>query len=293
MLKLHLVGAGTPTPSALRFGTCYLVDPGGPLLMFDCGPAATYKMVRMGLWPAQVGHLFFSHHHFDHNADYPCFVLCRWDQGAGQDKPLKVWGPSPTSRVTERLFSEGGAFHPDWEARVEHPGSQEIYRKRGGLLPRRPPRLEVEELEAGGSVDGPGWRVTWARVRHIEPLMTTLAYRLETGNRSLVISSDTGECESIVALARGAETLLAHCWDVQARMGQFEAGMITGTVGAAKIAARAKVGRLILSHLGPALDRPEERERAMAEVARIFKGKIIFGRELETLDLEKDPLESA
>lgn len=285
MLKLHVVGAGTPTPTPLRFGTCYVVEVGGEMLMFDCGPASTYKMVSMGLWPTQVEHLFFSHHHFDHNVDYPCFVLCRWDQGAGRIPPLKVWGPSPTLQVTERLFAQGGAFHPDWEARVEHPGSQEIYEKRGGRLPRKPPSLEVEEIDAHSTVEGTDWKVTCARVRHIEPLMPTLAYRLEAGGSSLVISSDTGVCQSIVELAQGAETLLIHCWDSQKRMGGDEGGMITGTVEAAQIAAQAKVERVILSHLGPRLDQPEEREQAIAEVAAVFKGKIIFASERQTLEL--------
>ena len=44
--------------------------------MFDCGPAATHKLVKAGLYPTQVDNLFFTHHHFDHNIDYPCFLLC-------------------------------------------------------------------------------------------------------------------------------------------------------------------------------------------------------------------------
>ena len=40
--------------------------------------------------------LFFTHHHFDHNIDYPCFLLCRWDQAAGRGSELNVYGPKQT-----------------------------------------------------------------------------------------------------------------------------------------------------------------------------------------------------
>ena len=48
-------------------------------ILVDCGPEATYKLSRLGLLPTAVGVLFFTHHHSDHSADYPCFLMTRWD----------------------------------------------------------------------------------------------------------------------------------------------------------------------------------------------------------------------
>lgn len=285
MFKLHIIGAGTPTPSPNRFGTCYIAEIGNTLLMFDCGPAATYKMTRMGLWPTRVSHLFFSHHHFDHNADYPCFLLTRWDQSTEEVAPLRVYGPPPTRQVTEALIGQGGAFFPDWQARVEHPGSREIYQARGGTLPRRPPAVEVQEIDTGDSVSGGCWKVTGARVKHIEPWMPTLAYRLEVEGISLVMTSDTGLCPSITHFAGGADYLLIHCWDLQARMQPSEAGMITGTQTAAQIAEECGAGQLLLSHLGPKLDRPEDRRTAVADIEKRFGGTFHFVDELSTLEI--------
>jgi len=285
MVKLHIVGAGTPTPSPKRFGTCYIAEVEGSSLMFDCGPGSTYKMTRMELWPTDVGHLFFSHHHFDHNADYPCFLLSRWDQSTEAVEPLRVYGPPPTELVTEALIGSKGAFFPDWQARVEHPGSQEIYQGRGGTLPRRPPAVETHELDTGDCVKGNGWRVIGSRVKHIEPWMPTLAYRLEVAGTSLVLTSDTGFCQSIVDFARGADHLLIHCWDLQSRMQPSEAGMITGTKTAAEIAEQCGVRQLLLSHLGPKLDRPEDRKAATEDVANGFGGQFHFLDEFTTLEL--------
>jgi ribonuclease BN (tRNA processing enzyme) len=57
-----------------------VVELGDEQLMFDCGPAATHKLVKAGLFPTPVDHLFFTHHHFDHDVDYPAFLLARGDQ---------------------------------------------------------------------------------------------------------------------------------------------------------------------------------------------------------------------
>ena len=43
---LYLLGAGAPTPTKSRFGTAYVLQIGRDFLLFDCGPATTYKLVR-------------------------------------------------------------------------------------------------------------------------------------------------------------------------------------------------------------------------------------------------------
>ena len=285
MATLYFVGSGTPTPTRARFGTCYVLNLSREFLMFDCGPAATHKMVKMGLFPTQIDYLFFSHHHFDHNADYPCFLLCRWDQSVGREKPLQVWGPPPTAWITDQLIGPAGAFHHDWSARVGHRGSQEIFIKRGGDLPRPEPHVIVSDINTGHVIRQDLWNITSARAQHIEPWMPTLAYRVDYDGGSIVFTGDTGTCDSVIALAKGAETLLIHCWDHQETMKGNEAGMITGTIAAAEIALEAGVNRMILAHQGPNLDRPGSKEKAIADIARIFDGEIIFSEEALILDL--------
>ncbi len=84
MARVYVLGAGTPTPTASRFGSSFVVQTGGEYLMFDCGPAATHKLVKAGLFPTQIDYLFFTHHHFDHDIDYPCFLLCRWTRASAR-----------------------------------------------------------------------------------------------------------------------------------------------------------------------------------------------------------------
>ena len=49
MAKVFILGAGTPTPTPHRRGSAFAVEVGGEILMVDCGPAATFKLVKMGI----------------------------------------------------------------------------------------------------------------------------------------------------------------------------------------------------------------------------------------------------
>ena len=66
---------------------------------------------------------FFTHHHYDHNVDFAQFALVRWDQGAGKNAPLQIYGPKGTELYVNRLFGPGGAFEPNIVARTKHPPS--------------------------------------------------------------------------------------------------------------------------------------------------------------------------
>ncbi|SVB36328.1 uncharacterized protein METZ01_LOCUS189182, partial [marine metagenome] len=53
MATIHILGAGTPTPTPDRFGSSFALEIDGDQIMIDCGPAATHKLVKSGLWPTK------------------------------------------------------------------------------------------------------------------------------------------------------------------------------------------------------------------------------------------------
>ena len=286
MSVLYLLGTGTPTPTKSRFGTSCVLQLDADYLMFDCGPATTHKLVKAGLFPTQIDSLFFTHHHFDHNVDYPCFLLCRWDQSTAKENRLQVYGPPPTKWITERLIGPDGAFFHDWKARVEAPVSQSVHANRGGSLPRPEPSLDVHDVGPGTVAESNRWKVTAARVRHVEPWLESLSYRIDSEKGSIVFAGDTGPCESVSGLAHGADVLVVNCWDHQETMEQNgEAPGQTGTLDAARMALESGARKLILTHSGPHLTEPGSRERGIADIARIYQGEIIFGEELMRLTL--------
>ena len=286
MAVLYILGAGTPTPTPSRFGTSYVLALSGEYLMIDCGPATTYKLVRAGLFPTQIDYLFFTHHHFDHNADYPCFLLCRWDQSTGQESRLQVWGPEPTAWMTEQLIGPEGVFACDWKARVGAPVSQHVHKNRGGSLPRPEPELQATDIEPGAVVETEGWQATAAEARHVQPWLESLAYRVDFGGGSIVFAGDTEPCEPVSQLASGADVLVVNCWDHQATMDENgEAPGQTGTLDAARMADESGAKRLILTHAGAVLAAPGSRERGIADIAAIYSGEVIFTEELMRVDL--------
>lgn len=285
-MKVTLLGAGVPTPTPSRFGSAYLLDVVGRSLLVDCGPATTAKLVAAGRRPPEVSLLLFTHHHFDHNADYPCFVLTRWDQDVGQT-PLRVFGPPPTEAFTRTLFeAPGGAYVPDWIARVEHPGSQRVFANRGGTLPRRPPRIDATDVDASFVLEEDGFTVRAADTVHAQPWLESLAYRVDAGGASIAFTGDTEPVDSVLELARGADVLVCMCWDTDRAMEEDGlSGGMTGTTRAGELAAEAGVGTLILTHIGPHLDQPEVREAGLRDVREAFGGPVVFGEELAIHEL--------
>lgn len=283
---LYLLGTGTPTPTKSRFGTAYVLQIGRTFLLFDCGPATTLKLVRADLWPTQIEYLFLTHHHFDHNADLPCFLLCRWDQSIGKEHVLKVFGPPPTTRIIERLVGPNGAFSDDLKARVGAPTSQSVHANRGGALPRPELELNVNDVSPGDVIEGANWKLTTAQVHHVEPWLQSLAYRIDTDEGSIVFAGDTGPCPQLLDLAGGADVFVANCWNHQEIMdADGEAPGQTGTLDAARFAAESGAGTLVLAHTGPSLCTPGLREKAIGQMAAHYAGEIIFGEEGMVLDL--------
>jgi ribonuclease Z len=286
MTRIYVLGAGTPTPTAERFGSAYVLDTGSDLVMFDCGPAATHKLVKVGLFPTQIDHLFFTHHHFDHDADYPCFLLCRWDQSVGVEETLTVRGPSLTRQITAGLIGENGVFAHDWKARINAPVSQRVFQNRGGTLPRPAPVVDAEDIGVGAVFETDSWLVRSAHAQHVQPFLDSLAYRLECDAGDVVITGDTEPCESVVELAHGARALVSMCWDHQAHMEiDGESPGQCGTLGAAEMARRAGVDKLVLVHRGPGLEGDQSEAQALADVKSIYAGEVILADELDVIDL--------
>ncbi|MPZ53592.1 MAG: MBL fold metallo-hydrolase [Acidimicrobiia bacterium] len=286
-MKIHVLGSGTPTPTPERFGSAFVAEVAEELVMIDCGPAATWKLAKVGIDPTAVDNLFFTHHHFDHDVDYPCFLLTRWDQSVGSENDLRAYGPAPTVRLTDQLIGPDGAFAHDYNARINWKTSQQVFVNRGGVLPRRPPVVQATDIEAGYVHETTNWSMRSAVAQHAQPYLDCLAYRLDTADGSVVFTGDTEPCDSVLQLAKGADTMLSMCWDMDEEMeasGEHQGQC--GVSGAARMAAEAEVGRLVLVHTGPDISQPHGVESALERVSQIYDGEVVFADEFMQLELE-------
>lgn len=284
---VHILGSGTPTPTPDRFGSAFAIEIDGEIVMVDCGPATTWKLAKAGLRTTDVSTLFFTHHHFDHNVDYPCFVLTRWDQGSGTTADLSVLGPAPTAVITDRLIGEQGAFRSDIEARMNFSGSQAIWAHRGGALPRTAPVVNTRELSPGETHTGNGWTMRTGLARHVQPWLDSLAYRLETRDGSIVVTGDTEPCDEVVALAEDADLMLAMCWNTDEGQPNHRAGLST-LEDAVGMAAAARVGALALVHCGSNVAAPGVADAALDALEEpSYTGRVILTDELQRIDLSQ------
>jgi ribonuclease BN (tRNA processing enzyme) len=244
--------------------------------VIDCGNGVARQLAFAGVPLVSVRHVFLTHHHSDHNADYGNLIWLAWC--AGLRTRVDAWGPPPLERMTE-LFFEMNSY--DIETRVADEGR----------VPLRP-LLHVHELTEGGLVmQDEGVKVMATLVEH-PPVVPAFGYRFDTEDRSIVISGDTLPSKNVVELARGADVLVHDALFVEAvdrmvaRVPNAPAlkrsilSHHTPVEEAGRIAQEARVGTLVLSHLIPA-DDPAVTDDMWIAGARVhFHGNVVVGKDL-------------
>lgn len=287
-MKLTLLGTGTPTPSLKRASSGYLVEVGDDLMVWDHGPGAHHRLLQTGRRATEVTHMFFSHLHYDHCADFVRLFLTRWDMGADRIPELKIYGPPPTRRFVEQLFGEDGAFALDLKARIHHQGSIDIFEARGGKPPRKWPAPEVTEVRPGDVIMGKDWQVSFGAASHVQPYLECYGIRLDGDAGSICYSGDSGGvAPGIVELARNADVLV--------HMNHYMSGteptevyrLVCGNpIDTAHVAQQAGAKLLVLTHMLEQIDQPGVREDILKQMARIYDGPIIWGEDLMQIPIQ-------
>ncbi|MFC6658518.1 MBL fold metallo-hydrolase [Roseibium salinum] len=208
-MRLTILGSGSPEAYARRASSGYLLEAGDDVILFDCGGGVFDNLVRTGRKPSDVTHLFFTHLHSDHMMDYARLVHAAWDEGGA---PLRVFGPPPIARITEQYFGAEGVLSHDLRARTRFLPSQEVWKARGGTLPRPWPAPEVTEIRPGFVFEGDGWRLTSCEVPHAQPHLVCMGFRVDRDGASFVYSGDAGACDALTSICTGADLLLHWCY---------------------------------------------------------------------------------
>jgi ribonuclease Z len=162
VIKVTLLGTGTPFPNAERFGSAILVEVGGEKLLFDCGRGAAIRLTQAGVALDSVDELFLTHLHSDHTVGIPDLWLTGWF--LGRDHPLRVWGPPGTREMTEHLSR---AYQFDVQTR-EHTEN----------LPPKGVEVDAEEIEQGDIYIRGLLRVSAFLVDH-GPVKPAFGYRID------------------------------------------------------------------------------------------------------------------
>ncbi len=273
MARLIILGSGTPTPTAARWGTSFLLEIDDRWLMIDCGPASTYKMQRMGIAPTAIDHLFFTHYHSDHVADYPCFLMTHFEQAVGTDAALSIYGPPPLRTMTDKVWGKGqGAFWDDVIARTQHPMSINVYRSRGGHGPRPEPNVHVREVQPGDTIQHPGWTCTVHEVTHAQPYLECIGLRFETAAGIIAFGGDGLADDALAAVAHDADLFVMAAMDFESPEWRQK--------GAA-LAQTANVKRLVIAHQAPGLTASSAIvSAAIDDIKRAYDGPVYWGKDM-------------
>lgn len=253
--KITILGSGTCVPSLERNPCSFLLDTGREKLLFDCGPGVMRRLLEIGVPIFDVAYIFLSHFHPDHTGELASFLFA-----------LKYPAPSPQ---TQPLTIVAGRGFQSFYARLKT-----VYEN---WIAFPPDRLRIVELDTGQSdrYAFPSFSVTSMPVNHRPE---SLAYRIvDAAGKALVYSGDSDVCDGLATIAADADVMICEAAlpDEQKIDGHLTPSL------AGRIAQRAAVKRLVLTHFYPACDAVDIENQCRST----YSGSVVLARDLMTLTL--------
>lgn len=300
-MKLRIVPLGTSAgrPTLMRGASALAVATEGAWLLCDCGEGAQLAALRAGLSLSRLDAVLVTHLHGDHFNGLPGLLGTLGLEG--RQRPLVVAGPPGIADLLQHLQRAGSLGTGEMEVRVyeQHGAGGEVPLERFHVesrplshrvptfgfrvqLPERAGTLDVAAALAAGVPKGPllgelkaGRSITLADGRTIEPGGLVGPSRK---GASMAYALDTVPCAQAVELARDVDALVHEATYEHARAElAHERGHSTG-VEAARIAAEARAGALVLTHFSPSVS-----GEAVAEEARAIHPNIVAAEDLREI----------
>lgn len=237
-MKLTVLGCQGPYPAAGGACSGYLLEEGGCRVLIDCGSGVLSRLLRY-IRPWELEAVLLSHLHYDHTAD---LLVARYALEYARIKgwrsePLPLCSPpEPAAELQRLLYKENFA----------------------------PVSLSVADTLQLGP-----FYFSFLETIHALPC---LAMRIESEKGILAYSGDTEYFDGLIDFVAGADLFLCEANFQEADMAAAPSNHLSAA-GAARLATRAGVKRLLLTHLHPERDPALSLEEAQvhypaAEIAR-------------------------
>jgi ribonuclease Z len=254
-MHFAFLGTSASVPSAVRDTTSLVFMATAGAMLIDCGGSPIQKLRRAGVDPQALAAVVITHIHPDHSYGLPALV--RNFGVLGRQAPLTIYcRPEHVEPLRSLLVLFGT---------LERPGMFKVDVR------------AVDLAEGAHAFDlGP---LTVRTSPNEHGTMPNFAVRVDAARaRSVVYSSDTRPCDGVVALARGADTLVHDATYSERHRSRVGGHAHSTAAEAGEVAARAGVRRLILTHIGA--EYHEEVEALAAEARERFSGEVEIAREL-------------
>jgi ribonuclease BN (tRNA processing enzyme) len=272
--KILMLGTGTPVPDPDRMGPSVAVIVDSVPYIFDAGTGIVRRAVAAqragvaGLRMPELQRVFLTHLHSDHELGLADLLFTPWIQG--RIVPLEVYGPPGTQRlvngiidgndedIRERLAQSGGPSANGWKANVHVVAEGVVYQDA---------RVTIRAF----AVPHSAWKYAFG-------------YRVETPDRTVVISGDTRPSPAIAEACNGCDVLIHEVYSdsgfasIPPLRQKYHAQAHTSATALGEIAASARPRLLILTHL---LFFGASEDRLLAEVRSKFGGNVVLARDLQ------------
>lgn len=273
-------------PSAVRAQSASALLVGDRVYLIDAGNGVSQQLVKAGLDHRRVGQIFITHNHDDHNADWGTLMGIQW--ATGRRQPTHVYGPAGTEAMLKGFLE---FFKPN--ARIRMSDSM-------GMVP--PDRLfHAHDIAGNGEVfRDDRITVTAAENCHFakervdgDAVDRSYSFRIQTPDKVVVFSGDTGKCDAVLSLATGADLLIHEVIDLdlidKAMSAQLPQAVAQGLMrhmreehttaeNVGRLAKAAGVKQLVLNHIIPGEDEPDS--VYLEPVRKHYQGPVTVSRDL-------------
>ena len=193
VLRVVILGSGTPRLDIDRFSQSILVEAGDERLLFDTGRGTAIRLSQMNVNLSSINNIFFTHLHSDHIVGFPDVLMTGWVYQ--REKTLNIFGPSGTKNFVDNIKD---AFNEDIKIRLEKPEELKIL----GL------NTYVKEISGGLVYKSKNVEVHSINVDHGGGVEHAYGYKINYKDKSVVISGDTNYSEELVNAANDVDILI-------------------------------------------------------------------------------------
>ncbi len=249
MFEVVVLGSGTCSVSLRRNAAGYCLIYNDFTCLLDTSPGAMRQLLRSGVKLSEIDAIFYTHFHVDHISELPFIIFTmKYDPLYHREKPVNIYGSTGLIKIKN-------GFESIFDGWVNLPEERLIYHE---LEPKIKNKFEIAGLS-----------VTTMPVKHIP---SSIAYRFETPEgKSVVFSGDLVMCDEIIELAKDADLLILECAFPEDQKSLWH--LFPSDAG--KIARRAGVKKLVLTHFYPQCDESD----MITPCKREYDGEVVLAED--------------